>query len=67
MKPGYCQCCFLLLDEQIKYKCADYEQQKAPHGHKDVFPVSLNLRQKSDLQTGHLCEDRSFARNFVLE
>ena len=44
-----------------KYKWVDYELQKAPHGHKEVFPVSLSLRQKSDLQTGHLSEGRSFA------
>ena len=26
--------------------------QKATHGHKDVFPVTLSFTQKSDLQTG---------------
>ena len=40
-----------------RYKCVHYEVQKAQHGHKDVFPVTLS-------QTGHLPEDRSgsFAR-----
>ena len=59
MKPGYCQCCFLQSDEQKKCKCVDYELQKAQRGHKDVFPVTLSFMQKSDLQTGHLSEDRS--------
>ena len=64
MKLGCCQCCFLQSDEKKKrYKCADYEIQKAPHRHKDVFPVTLSFMQKSDLQTGHLSEDRSFAWN----
>ena len=58
MKPGYCQCCFLQSDEQIKYKLVDYERQKAPH--RIYFCYSLSLKQKSDLQRGHLSEDRSF-------
>ena len=44
-------------------KCADYELQKAQRAHKDVFPVTLSFMQKSDLQTGHLSGDRSFAWN----
>ena len=46
-----------------RYKCVNYELQKAQHGHKDVFPVTLSFMQKSDLKTGHLSEDqfRSFA------
>ena len=40
MKLGYCQCCFLQSDEQKRYKSADYELQKAQHGHKYVFPVT---------------------------
>ena len=28
-KLGGCQCCFLQLDEQKRYKCVDYELQKA--------------------------------------
>ena len=41
-----------------------YEVQKSQHGHKDVFPVTLSFMQRSDLQIGHLSEDRSrsFAR-----
>ena len=34
---------------------------KKHHADTGVFPVTLSLRQKSDLQTGHLSEDRSFA------
>ena len=43
------------------YKCVDYELQKAQHGHKDVFPVTLSFMQKSDLQTED--RSRSFAWN----
>ena len=49
------------------YKCVDYELQKAQHGHKDVFPVTLSFMQKSDLQTGHLSEDRSRSFAWNLE
>ena len=67
MKLGYCQCCFLQSDEQKRYKCVDYELQKAQHGHKDVFPVSLSFMQKSDLQTGHQSEDCSGSFAWYLE
>ena len=67
MKPGYRQCCFLQSDEQKRYNCVDDELQKAQHGHKDVFPVTLSFMQKSDLQTSHLSEDRSRSFAWNLE
>ena len=61
MKLGGCQGCFLQSDEQKKSTNAwimNYKKHMQ-HGHKDVFPVTLSFIQKSDLQTGHLREDRS--------
>ena len=57
MKPGYCQCCFLQSDGQKKkYEWVDYGLQKAPHGHKDVFPVTLLV---STSQAKERSSDRS--------
>ena len=63
-KLGGCQCCFLQSDEQKGTNAWIMSYKKhMQHGHKDVFSLTLRFMQKSDLQTGNLSEDRSFAWN----
>ena len=68
MKLGYCQCCFLQSDEQKKCKNAWIMNYKSTtRTQRRVSPVTLSFMQKSDLQTGHLSEDRSRSFAWNLE
>ena len=67
MKLGYCQCCFLQSDEQKKVQMRGLWTTKSTTRTQRRFPVTLSFMQKSDLQTGHLSEDRSRSFAWNLE